>query len=184
MGLYNEIYGTCNCPYCGTENRIFEQVKWNNVVRNLKQYQVGDELESEDGEPIDQVFNYCTAVRPDMLKECYHCAKMFMYEVYVEKSIIVKIQAISMERISEMVDLLRHKLVLMNCILTFGFCNKDMHGEEMYFDRQPVINEAFDCLGIDQNISKANLLSMIDYVGTRIATISELYYKNSSIEDA
>lgn len=169
MGLYNEIYGKCKCPYCGQVNEINEQIKWNNVIPELAYYKIGYKLKTENDVLINDVFDYCTSIRPNLVNTCNSCGKRYKYEVEVEDSVIKDIRPIPLDRIKTQIELYEYKLALLYNVMYFANIYKDKMGKEFYRDIHPAIKMAFDCLNLDKHVDKYTLLGIIDIVSETLS---------------
>lgn len=88
MGMYDMIHHKMVCPECGEDLIIDEQIKWTNDCI-LKCYQVGDEIDAEDGE-----YDFATWTRPVLTTRCNHCKTDFDYKIIVKDGVLSEIRII------------------------------------------------------------------------------------------
>ncbi len=86
MGMYDTIYATIKCPYCGEDTKVEEQIKW--AERDLKHYTVGDNIKTIDG---DGIYQYGSYIRPSLHCRCQKCNQKIKFAVEVKDSKIEKI---------------------------------------------------------------------------------------------
>ncbi len=89
MGMFDYLYASLKCPYCGSITTINEQIKWRPYGhRELKTFEVGDEIPSvEDG-----IYTKASGAR-DLIGFCAKCGNKYSYSVSVRNGIIHNISA-------------------------------------------------------------------------------------------
>ena len=78
MGCYDTLTAKINCPHCGQETNLKEQVKW--AERLCSVYTLGDEVfGANDGD-----YFYGSSVRDTLWNTCNKCNKEIIYGVRIE----------------------------------------------------------------------------------------------------
>lgn len=86
MGIYDTVYTTIKCPYCGEETKIEDQIKW--AEGELKHYTIGDYIKAIDG---DGIYQYGSYIRPSLHCRCQKCNQKIKFAVEIKDSKIKRI---------------------------------------------------------------------------------------------
>lgn len=90
MGMYDTLSGKIRCPKCNKKTIIDEQIKWADCL--LNDYKIGSKINIPDG-----IYDWGSAVRPELKAKCIHCGYTFSFDVVVKKGKIKKYRSVNKE---------------------------------------------------------------------------------------